>query len=104
MLCAAGFGELAGIDQAQLALMVSEREVLAFAAGTGGLRLPLWQVCPDGSLLPRLSTLFRFLDDDPWVVYRFLTGPHPDFSWNAPLSTLRAGCTAPVLVAARAFA
>lgn len=103
MLSGEGFAQLAGLPPGELDRRRIGREVLAFEVGPGCLRAPMWQVAADRSLLPALPSLFHLLGDDPWQVYLFLTTPHPDFGWDAPLATLRQGVTAPVLAAA-AFA
>jgi hypothetical protein len=100
MLCGDAFGQLAGLCHAELQRRRRARQVLAFEVGPDCLRAPMWQVSSDRSLLPAMPTLFRLLGDDPWAVYLFLTEPHPDFEWGAPLALLRQGITAPVLAAA----
>ncbi|WP_374472285.1 antitoxin Xre/MbcA/ParS toxin-binding domain-containing protein [Phenylobacterium sp.] len=100
MLSGDGFGQLAGLGPAELDRRRLAREVLAFEVGPDCIRAPMWQVAADRSLLPGLPRLFELLGDDPWAVYLFLTTPHPDFGWGAPLESLRRGITAPVLAAA----
>jgi hypothetical protein len=100
MLSAEGFGQLAGLGPAEMERRRLRREVLAFEVGDGRIRAPMWQVGGDRSLLPALPLLFEALGDDPWSVYLFLTSPHPQFDWAAPLQTLRNGVTAPVVAAA----
>ncbi|MCR5878522.1 hypothetical protein [Phenylobacterium sp. J367] len=100
MLSGESFAQLAGFAPAELDRRRLGREVLAFDVGAGCIRAPMWQVGGDRSLLPALPALFDLLGDDPWQVYLFLTTPHPEFGWDAPLHTLRRGVTAPVLAAA----
>lgn len=100
MLSKTAFAKLISVSREAVRRKYLCHEVLGLKGGKRELCFPVWQVTPNGALLPELPRLFDLLGGDSWVVYRFLTQQHPELDGDTAISALQRGKISQVLTAA----